>query len=121
MDSMGKKPALLLTIVLAMLARPLQLPAATCILSNAPSERPCKMHCCANKKCCAASRGTSAPVSQPLHSSADAKQQKVMIEIVSVSVIDSISTALSPPPARENFAVRSHSPSPLAATCIRLI
>jgi hypothetical protein len=117
---MRKTAPILFAIVLALAVRPLQLPAASCILSNAPSERPCKMHCCANKTCCVKSKGTSAPVSQPLHQSANAKQQPV-IGIVSVPVIDSISTAVSPQPARESFAVRAHSPSPLAATCIRLI
>jgi hypothetical protein len=117
---MRKRTTILFTIVLGLLVRPLQLPAASCILSNAPSEKPCKMHCCANKTCCAKSKGTSGPVSQPLHQSVDAKQQQ-MLAIVSVLVIDSIPVAVSPQPARENFAMRAHSPPPLAATCIRLI
>jgi len=117
---MRKRGAILLAVALAMLVRPLQLPAASCILSNAPSEKPCKMHCCASKSCCAKSKGTSAPVSQPLHQSADAKQQ-LAVGIVFTPLIDSIQAAAFPQPARENFAVRAHSPPPLAATCIRLI
>jgi len=116
---MAKRGAILVAIALAMLVRPLQLPAASCILSNAPSDKPCKMHCCASKGCCAKSKGTSAPISQPLQQSADAKQQ-LALGIVFTPLIDSIQ-ATFPQPARENFAVRAHSPPPLAATCIRLI
>jgi hypothetical protein len=78
------------------------------------------MHCCANKSCCAKSKGTSAPVSQPLHEGADAKQP-LAFGIVSIPVIDSILVAVFPRPSREAVAIRAHSPPPLAANCIRLI
>jgi hypothetical protein len=78
------------------------------------------MHCCANKSCCAKSKGTSAPVSQPLHEGDDAKQP-LAFGIVFAPVIDSIPLAVFPRPAREALAIRAHSPPPLAATCIRLI
>jgi hypothetical protein len=117
---MRRRAPILFAVVLAMLTRPLQLPAVSCILSNAPSEQRCKMHCCANKTCCANSKGSNAPVSQPLHQSELAKQQQI-IGFVSVEITGSIATDFFPQPARDNISVRAHSPPPLAATCIRLI
>jgi hypothetical protein len=117
---MRKTTAILVTVVLAMLARPLQLPAASCILLNAPSHEACKMDCCANKSCCAVSKKSSAPVSPPLVKSSDAGQQ-LLIAFVSVPLIDSIAVAASPQPACVTIPVRGHSLPPLAATCIRLI
>jgi hypothetical protein len=103
-----------------MLVRPLQLPAASCILSNAPSPDGCKPHCCANKTCCATSKKSTMPVSPPLAKRGDANQQQA-IGFVSVPLIDSIAVAASPQPLRVNLSVRAHSPPPLAASCIRLI
>jgi hypothetical protein len=111
---------ILIAVVLAMLVRPLQLPAASCILSNAPSLEGCKPNCCANKTCCATSKKNTMPVSPPLAKSGDANQQQA-IGFVSVPLIDSIAVAASPQPTRETTSVRAHSPPPLAATCIRLI
>jgi len=115
-----RRTAILFAIVLAMLVRPLQLPAASCILSNAPSPDGCKPRCCANKTCCATSKKGTMPVSPPLAKSGDANQQQV-IGFVSVPLIDSIAVASSPQPLRVNVQVRAHSPPPLAASCIRLI
>jgi hypothetical protein len=117
---MRRTAPILIAVVLAMAVRPLQLPAASCILSNAPSPDGCKPNCCANKTCCAVSRKTTGPVSQPLYQSGDAKQQLV-IGFVSVPVIDSIAVATSTQPTCLSARVRAHSPPPLAATCIRLI
>jgi hypothetical protein len=117
---MRKTAAILFAVVLAMLVRPLQLPAAACILSNAPSHEGCKPNCCANKTCCAVSRKSTTPISQPLYKSSDVNQLQV-IGFVSVSLIDSIAAAASPQTARVSFPIRAHSPPPLAATCIRLI
>src|SRR5437868_9681538 len=117
---MRRGAPVLFAIVLAMLTRPLQLPAASCILSNAPSEQRCKMHCCANKTCCANSKGSKTPVSQPLQQSELAKQQQVM-GFVSVGTTGSIAPDFFPQLTRNNVPVRAHSPSPLAVTCIRLI
>jgi hypothetical protein len=115
-----RKTAILFVVVLAMLVRPLQLPAASCILVSAPSPEGCKPNCCANKTCCATSKKSTMPVSPPLAKSGDANQQQA-IAFVSVPLIDSIAFASSPQPMRVNVPVRAHSPPPLAATCIRLI
>jgi hypothetical protein len=115
-----RKTAILFAVVLAMLVRPLQLPAASCILSNAPSTEGCKPNCCANKTCCATSKKSTMPVSPPLAKSGDANQQQV-IAFVAVPLIDSIAVAASPRPVCVSVPVRAHSPPPLAATCIRLI
>jgi hypothetical protein len=117
---MRKRAAILLTVVLAMLARPLQLPAASCILSNAPSHEPCKPDCCANKTCCAVSKKSSAPVSPPLVKSSEAGQQ-LLIGFVALSLVDSIAESAFTQPQRVAIGVRAHAPPPLAATCIRLI
>jgi hypothetical protein len=117
---MRRTAPILFAVVLAMLVRPLQLPAASCILSNAVSPDGCKPHCCANKACCAASKKSTMPVSPPLAKSGDANQQHA-IGFVSVPLIDSIAGAASPHPLCVSVPVRAHSPPPLAATCIRLI
>ena len=119
-NCMRTKAAVLFTVVLALLARPLQLPAASCILSNGPSHERCKMACCANKTCCAVSEKSRAPVSPPLVQSSDAGQQ-LLIGFVTVSIIDSIPENVFAQPARAPIPVRAHSPPALAATCIRLI
>jgi hypothetical protein len=115
-----RKTAILFAVVLAMLVRPLQLPAASCILVNAPSPEGCKPNCCANKTCCAVSKKNTQPFSPPLYKSGDASQQQA-IAFVSVPLIDSIPVAASPQPVFVRIPVRAHSPPPLAATCIRLI
>ena len=117
---MRKTAAILVAVLLAMVVTPLRLPAASCILSNAPSREACKMACCANKTCCAVSKKNTAPVSQPLYKSGDGNQQQ-MIGFVSVPIIDSIAVAASAQPVCASAPVRAHSPPPLAATCIRLI
>jgi hypothetical protein len=117
---MRRAAPILFAVVLAMLIRPLQLPAASCILLNAPSEQRCKMHCCANKTCCAKSKGSNAPASQPLHQSEIAKQQQV-IGFVSVELTNAIAMEFLPRPACHYVPPRLHSPPPLAVSCIRLI
>ena len=108
------------SVVLAMLASPLQLPAASCILSNAPGDKACKEHCCANRTCCAVSKKSATPVPQPLSKDSQINPQQI-IGFVSVPLIDSIAVAASPQLLWGSAPVRAHSPSPLAATCIRLI
>jgi hypothetical protein len=103
-----------------MLIRPLQLPAASCILSNAPSAEGCKPHCCANKSCCATSKKSTTPISQPLAKSGDGNAQQ-LIAFFSVPIATSISVSRSPQLAHETISVRAHSPPLLATTCIRLI
>jgi hypothetical protein len=110
----------LFTVVLAMLAAPLHLPAASCILSNAPSPKACKMDCCANKTCCAVSEENTGLASQPFAQSGVQKQQIVAL----VATAPASFLAQSIPLDRLAWAsvpVRTHSPPPLAANCIRLI
>ena len=116
---MRKKAAILLVVLLAMAVRPLQLPAASCILSEAPIEKACKMDCCGSKSCCATSKDDTRPVSQPLSPSGHAKQ--LVIAFVAVPLIDSIAETDFPQPAVAPIPGRGHSPPPLAASCIRLI
>jgi hypothetical protein len=117
---MRRTAPILFAVVLAMVVRPLQLPAASCILSNAVSPEGCKPNCCANKSCCAASKKNAQPAAPPLYKSSDVNQQ-VAIAFVSVPLIDSIAVAASPQPVCVSVPVRAHSPPPLATTCIRLI
>jgi hypothetical protein len=117
---MPRTAPILFALLLAMLMRPLQIPAASCILSNLPSPDGCKPNCCANKTCCAASKKSTMPVSPPLAKNGDANQQQA-IGFVSVPLIDSIAVASSPQPLRVDVPVRAHSPPPLAASCICLI
>lgn len=116
---MRKKAAILFAVILAMAVRPLPLPAASCVLSNAPSEKACKMECCANKTCCATPRKETKPVSQPLSQNGIAKQ--LILGFVAIPVIDSLAFAISVQLTSSAAPVRAHSPPPLAATCIRLI
>ena len=120
LSGMRRTTPILFAVLLAMLVRPLQLPAASCILSNAPSAEGCKPHCCANKSCCATSKKSTTPLSQPLAKAGEPTQLQV-ISVVSVSFIDSLWTAARLQPARENIPGRAHSPPLLATTCIRLI
>ena len=117
---MRRTSPILFAVLLAMLVRPLQLPAASCILSNAPSHEGCKPKCCANKTCCAVSKKSSAPVSPPLLKASDVGQQ-LLIGFVPVSIIDSVADTAFAQNARAYIPVRAHSPPPLAANCIRLI
>ena len=110
---------MLFAVVLSMLVRPLQLPAASCILANAPSWEGCKPNCCANRSCCAISKKNTPPVSPPLYKSGEGNQQPV-VGFVSVPLIDSIVITTPAQPVRD-ISVRAYSPPPLAATCIRLI
>jgi hypothetical protein len=116
---MRRAAPIFLAVVLALLVRPLQLPAA-CILSNAPSHEACKPKCCANKTCCAVSKKSTGPISPPLVKSSDAGQQ-LLIGFVPISIIDSIADTAFAQTARAYIPVRAHSPPPLAASCIRLI
>jgi hypothetical protein len=114
---MRKTAAILFTIVLAMFVTPLRLPAASCILSNAPSDEACKSGCCANMTCCAVSHKNTGAAAQPL---AVAKHQVVAL-LAAVPArfltqpfrLDRVACASVP--------VRAHTPPPLAVTCIRLI
>jgi hypothetical protein len=117
---MRKTAALFLTLALAMSIAPLRLPAAACILSNAPSHQACQPDCCANKTCCAVSKKNTGPVSQTQTQSAAAKQQVIGL-VPAAPAIDSNILSFAARPVRTNSPIRAHSPPPLAATCIRLI
>src|SRR3954464_9883931 len=106
---MRKRAAILLAILLAMMARPLQLPAASCILSNAPSADGCKPHCCSNKTCCALANKSSGPIAPPLVQSSDPGPQ-LLIGFVPGSVFNSVGGTELARPARVAVSVRAHSP-----------
>lgn len=112
--------AILFTIVLAMFITPLRLPAASCILSNAPSHEACKSGCCANMTCCAVSGKNTGPASPPLTQNGAAKQQ-----VLDLPAVPAITWHIQPfaagPILCASAPSRVHSPPPLAATCIRLI
>lgn len=116
---MRNTAAILFTVVLAMFITPLRLPAASCILSNAPSHEACKSNCCANMTCCAVSKKNTGPISQPLAQSGVAKQQ--VLALAPAAPIGLAAPFAFAPIACAAAPVRAHSPSPLAATCIRLI
>jgi hypothetical protein len=111
---------ILLPAVLAMAVAPLRLPAASCILSNAPSETGCKPHCCANMTCCKVSGKNKSPGSQPLAQENAAKQQLTALPATLLVIVtgqfipaENLQRKLAP--------ARAHSLPPLAASCIRLI
>jgi len=116
---MRKTAAILFTVVFAMTVAPLRMPAASCVLSNAPSREACKSKCCANKTCCAVSRKNTSAASQPLSQSVSAKQQ--VIGFISIPLVGSHALAAAAEPICASAPMRAHSPPPLAATCIRLI
>lgn len=117
---MRNTAAILLTVVLAMFITPLRLPAASCILSNAPSQEACKSNCCANMTCCAVSQRNTGPASQPLAQHAAAKHQLIGL-LATVSTGSLARSFRLERIACASVPVRAHSPPPLAATCIRLI
>ena len=116
---MRNTAAILLAMVLAIFIAPLQVPAVSCILSNAPSQEACKSNCCANMTCCAVSEKNTGPASQPLAQNGAAKQQ--MLGVVATAPVISHATLAVAPIVCATIPVRAHSPPPLAATCIRLI
>ena len=116
---MRNTAAILLTMVLAMFIASLQVPAVSCILSNAPSHEACKSNCCANMTCCAVSEKNTGPASQPLVQNGAAKQQ--MLGLVATAPISSRDAFAVASIVCATIPVRAHSPPPLAASCIRLI
>src|SRR2546428_9817073 len=97
----------------------IRLPAAPCILSNAPSEKACAPGCCANKTCCETSHQRTGPPVQPLaKSGSDQQNIAALPPAVAVVVVNQAATDSSFFPSAEPTA---HSPPPLALICIRLI
>jgi hypothetical protein len=116
---MRNTAAILFAVVLAMLITPLQLPASSCILSNARSQEGCKSKCCANMTCCAVSEKNTGPASQPLAQSGAAKQQ--VLALIATGPSSSLQPFAAAPIVCATVPVGAHSPPPLAASCIRLI
>jgi hypothetical protein len=96
-----------------------RLPAAPCILSNAPSEKACTMGCCKNKSCCETSQQRTGPPAQAL-AKAGCDQQNIatFAPTLPVAVFAQVATEFVAFPGVE---CRTHSPPPLALICIRLI
>jgi hypothetical protein len=117
---MPKRGAILLAVVLTILVRPLQLPAASCILSNGPGQQGCKPNCCANKRCCALSGKNAKPAAPPL-AKAGGENQQQLLAFDLVLMADPIFLSKSPQTTPEAVPVRAYAPPPLATTCIRLI
>src|ERR1700682_2183911 len=106
-------------LAIALFVAPAQPSTASCILINAPSEKPCDMGCCANKSCCETSQKNTAPATQPLAKSG-VDQQINLISPSSV-VIATLHQDLIEFPAFSSAEWTAHSPPPLALICIRLI
>jgi hypothetical protein len=105
------------TVGLALVASTVQLPAASCIMTNAPSEEACQSRCCANMACCETSADRTAPPAQPLAKSGLQQNVSAMPAIAAVTLV-SFATKSHVFSSTES---RSHSPPPLALICIRLI
>src|SRR3979490_838915 len=105
---MRNTAAILFTVAVAMFITPLHLPAASCILSNAPSHEACKSNCCANMTCCAVSQKNTGPASQPLMQSGAAKQQ--VLELVATGPSSSLQPFAAAPIVCATVPVRAHSP-----------
>jgi hypothetical protein len=104
---------------LALFAATVRLPAAPCMLTNAPSERACQPGCCANKACCETSyQRTGPPVQSLAKSGADQQNIATLPATVAVVVLNEAATGSSFFPSAEDSA---HSLPPLALSCIRLI
>jgi hypothetical protein len=102
----------------AVFVAPMRLPAASCILSNAPSEKACLPGCCANKACCKTSHKNTTPPAQPFAKSGS--DQNVVAIPSTVSAIALIQAAADSS-VFSSAECTAHSPPPLALICIRLI
>jgi hypothetical protein len=113
------KIATSLILAAALFLGAVRLPAAPCLLSNAPTEKKCTMGCCKYKSCCDTSDQRTGPPVQPL-----AKASPNQQNIASLPAI--VAPVISRDIADELFAFSiaehtAHSPAPLALICIRLI
>ena len=104
---------------LALVSATAELPAATCLAKNAPSEMACKPGCCADKGCCETSPNPTEPTAQPLARSGQHQPRVNAIPAIAVAapVIPAATASLV------FFSVEcgAHSPPPLELNCIRLI
>ena len=108
------------TILAAALAlSAVRLPAAPCILTNAPTEKPCTMGCCKYKSCCETSEKRTGPSKPPLAKASSSQQN--------IASLSTILTATAPREGGKDLLFFSsskhsaHTPAPLTLICIRLI
>jgi len=107
-------------LAIALFVAPAQPSAASCILSNAPSEKPCDAGCCANKSCCETSQKNTAPPVQPSAKSGSNQQTTTALPAtLALALLDYAATTKLPIFSSKEFV--AHSPAPLAIICIRLI
>src|SRR5256885_5349827 len=107
---MFSRIAISVVLASALLLSAARLPAASCILSNAPSEKACTMTCCANQTCCETSHQRTGPPVQPLaKASSDQPNIPALSSTVAAAVFQQAATeslifsgaecsAHSPPP-----------------------
>ena len=108
------------TIMAALVLGAVRLPAAACILSNAPSEKACRMGCCANMTCCMTShKRTGLPVQPLAKSGASQENLSAIPATVAVALVSPAATA--PSHVFSGAGGVAHSPPPLVLICIRLI
>ena len=109
----------LLMVGLALVAVTAGLPAATCLMTNAPGEMACKPGCCADKACCETSPKSTEPAPQPL--ARPGPQQPKVNAIPAIEVAAPVSPAVTELPVFFRVKCGAHSPLPLERNCIRLI
>jgi hypothetical protein len=118
-NAMLRKIMASLIVGLALVAATVQLPAATCLMTNAPSEKACRPGCCANKTCCETTPKRTELPAQPLaRSGVDQQNVSAMPQIAAVVLVMPAATESHCFSSTER---RAHSPRPLALLCIRLI
>ena len=117
---MTSKIAISLAMVFAVCIAPLRLPAQSCILSNAASEKACQPDCCANKTCCATSPKNVVPASQPLAKNSPGPELNAICPVVSSAILSYHGTATQPV-AFANAASSAQSPPTPALLCTFLI
>lgn len=108
-----------LAVMLALFAAAVRLPASPCMVTNTPSEKACKMRCCANKTCCKTSqKRTGPPVQSAAKSAAD--QPNTLAVTAGDGVVLPLRFATDAC-FFPDFDRAVHSPPTLALICIRLI
>jgi hypothetical protein len=103
----------------ALSASPLQLPVASCILSNAPSTKACMPGSCANKACCKTSQKSNAAPVQPMAKSGSDQQN--IAALPTVAALVGLWPAAGTSSVFSSRDCKAHSPPTLAFICIRLI
>ena len=106
-------------LLLALFVAPVRITAASCALSNAPSETACEMGCCANKCCCETSEKNTSPSAQPFAKAGSDQQNIAALPVAApIAIFKQFAEESAVFPSAEWTA---HSPAPLALICIRLI